>query len=125
MYNIVTPFRMMRIRMRKITKNCPYAVNDPHRDRRDARFVALPCGRYQVELNYSARYKKFVPTIILQKGKDYKFHRGTKPKHAKGIILGKNTRTGWIEDSTHIVNSFTKLVTRAIRHNENVILVIK
>ena len=93
--------------------------------RRDARFVALPCGRYQVELNYSVRYKKFVPTIILQKGKDYKFHRGTKPKRAKGIILGKNTRTGWIEDSTHIVNSFTKLVARAIRHNENVILVIK
>lgn len=93
--------------------------------RRDARFVALPCGRYKVELNYSVRYKKFVPTIIMQKGKDYKFHRGTKPKHAKGIILGKNTRTGWIEDSTNIVNSFTKLVTRAIRHKENVILVIK
>lgn len=97
----------------------------PNRDRRDARGLALPKGRYRVSMHYSGRYKRVVPVIYLSNGKDHKFHHGSKPKDAKGIIVGKNAAVGWIENSTDYLQKLNSKIHHAINGGESVILVIK
>lgn len=84
----------------------------------------MPCGTYRVYVQYSRRYKQSVPYIFLHK-RSCKFHVGSKPKDATGIIVGKNANPGWIEDSESILQALTRKLQRAIQHGESVMLVIR
>ena len=96
----------------------------PERDRLNAKNVAMPKGRYQIVMHYSNRYKRFVPTIF-EYGKCYMFQKGSKPKDAQGIIVGKNAPVGWIEDSEDYLQRLISRIHHAIRGGERVILEIR
>lgn len=99
-------------------------VFNPLTDRSNSRNIALPCGRYRVSLNYSNRYKRTVPVVYLGNGRDCKFHYGSKPKDAKGIMVGKNAPVGWIMNSQDYLQKLYSKIHHAIEGGESVVLMI-
>ena len=97
----------------------------PERDRLNAKNVALPCGRYRISMHYSNRYKRAVPFILQDNGGISNFHYGSKPRDAKGIIVGKNATVGWIMDSEAYLQRLQSRIYHAICGGERVILEIR
>ena len=50
----------------------------------------IPCGKYELKMTWSPRFRKIMPLVDGVKGRSgIRIHTGTIPEHSKGCILMK------------------------------------
>lgn len=89
--------------------------------------MAVPTGRYRVLVTRSPKWGRWLPQPILVPGFWQVYLRqGNKPGETDGdILLGRNTRKGYLLDSTAHMLALQRKVTEAIGRGEEVWLTVK
>lgn len=70
--------------------------------RNNARYTAIPRGVYEVEMTYSAKFRRVLPLLCdVPRRSGVRIHKGNLPSHTQGCILvGENTQKGKVLNST-------------------------
>lgn len=89
--------------------------------------TAIPPGRYQVILSYSAKLKRILPLLLKVPGfTGIRIHKGITDKHTEGCILvGENKIRGGLENSPYYETVIIKLIRDITNKREEVWLTIK
>lgn len=77
--------------------------------------TAIPTGRYKVTMTYSPKYKRQMPQVMNVPGyTGIRIHSGNTAEDSLGcILLGDNTKKGWISNSRKRCAEFEKLLIAA------------
>ena len=77
--------------------------------------TAIPTGHYVVKMTYSPKYGRIMPEILNVKGYEgVRIHSGNTAEDTLGcILLGKNTKPGWISESRDTCRKFEELLIAA------------
>ena len=77
--------------------------------------TAIPTGKYKVTMTMSAKYKRVMPQIMNVPGySGVRIHSGNTAADSFGcVLLGKNTKVGWISDSRATCTKFEELLKKA------------
>lgn len=77
--------------------------------------TAIPTGHYVVKMTYSPKYGRMMPEILNVKGfSGIRIHSGNTAEDTLGcILLGKNTKPGWISESCDTCRKFEELLIAA------------
>ena len=69
--------------------------------------TAIPCGRYQVIVSYSPKFKKRLPELLKVPGfTGIRIHAGTNAKHTEGcLLIGDNTEKGKLSNGPYYVTT--------------------
>ena len=69
--------------------------------------TAIPCGKYQVIVSYSPKFKKRLPELLKVPGfTGIRIHSGTNAKHTEGCILvGENRVKGKLTNGPYYVTT--------------------
>jgi hypothetical protein len=75
----------------------------------------IPEGKYQIILNYSPKYKKVLPLILVEGREGIRFHTGNSSKDVSGcILLGEcTTKPGWISQSKMYIPRLITMLQKA------------
>ena len=84
--------------------------------------TAIPCGRYQVIVSYSPKFKRRLPELLKVPGfEGIRIHAGTNAKHTEGcILIGENKQRGRLINSPYYV---TSLIQRLEESNTNFLII--
>lgn len=84
--------------------------------------TAIPCGRYQVIVTYSPKFKKRLPELLSVPGFiGIRIHAGTNAKHTEGcILIGENKQKGRLINGPYYV---TTLIQKLDDDNINFITI--
>ncbi|GAA4327421.1 hypothetical protein GCM10023149_30790 [Mucilaginibacter gynuensis] len=79
--------------------------------------TCIPAGRYEVILNYSNKYKRFMPLLLNVMGfEGIRIHSGNKAEDTEGcILLGSGRGADWISSSREAVAAFMTKLEAAIK----------
>ena len=88
--------------------------------------TAIPTGRYEVILNFSNKYKRFMPLLLNVPGfEGIRIHSGNKAQDSEGcILLGSSQGENWIGQSRDAVAAFMEKLEAAIK-KEKVFITIE
>lgn len=77
--------------------------------------TAIPRGKYKVTMTYSPKYKRVMPQVMNVKGfSGIRIHSGNTAKDSLGcVLLGDNTKPGWISNSRKRCAEFEKMLNAA------------
>lgn len=77
--------------------------------------TAIPTGHYVVKMTHSPKYGRVMPEILNVKGYEgVRIHSGNTAEDTLGcILLGKNTKPGWISESRDTCRKFEELLKKA------------
>ena len=77
--------------------------------------TAIPTGHYIVKMTHSPKYGRVMPEILNVKGYEgVRIHSGNSAEDTLGcILLGKNTKPGWISDSRATCQKFEAMLKQA------------
>lgn len=77
--------------------------------------TAIPKGKYIVTMDYSPKYKRAMPHVMNVKGfSGIRIHSGNTAKDSLGcVLLGDNTKKGWISNSRKRCKEFEKRLVDA------------
>ena len=104
-----------------------YTLEDPVRDTKIYGDTAIPAGIYKVVINFSRKYKCFLPLLKKVLGfKGVRIHSGNSPKDTKGCILvgDYNGRPNWVGKSRTTFKKVFKLMQEAKKAGKKIILEI-
>ncbi len=89
--------------------------------------MAVPNGRYRVLVTRSSKWGRWLPQLVGVPGFGQVFVRqGNKPGDTEGdILIGRNTRQGYVLDSTAHSLALTRKVTEAMERGEKVWVTMK
>lgn len=89
--------------------------------------MAVPNGRYRVLVTRSPKWGKWLPQLVGVPGfTQVLMRQGNKPGDTEGdILLGRNTRPGYLLDSTAHSLALTRKVSEAIGRGEEVWVTIR
>lgn len=89
--------------------------------------TAIPAGRYEVILNMSNRFKKYMPLLLnVPNFSGIRIHSGNTAAHSEGcILLGyENGNDGFLGNSRAAFNDFMK-VLRKVEKKEKIFITIE
>lgn len=88
--------------------------------------TAIPSGIYRVVIDYSNRFKKFLPHILdVPFFEGIRMHSGNSANDSLGcIIVGEYTSNGWVTNSRLTFNRIFNRISAAINDGEQVVLTI-
>ena len=74
--------------------------------------TAIPEGTYRVIVNYSPKFKRYLPLLIGVKGfQAIRIHTGNDETHTEGcIIVGKNKEVGKVLESKQCMNALMAII---------------
>lgn len=77
--------------------------------------TAIPAGRYKVLMTYSPKYKRQMPQIMNVPGfTGVRIHSGNTAADSEGcVLLGDNTKVGWISNSRKRCAEFEEKLAKA------------
>lgn len=89
--------------------------------------MAVPNGRYRVLVTPSRKWGRWLPQLVGVPGfPQVTVRPGNKPRETEcDILLGRNTRPGYVLDSTAHVLGLTRKVTEAMERGEEVWATVK
>jgi hypothetical protein len=65
-----------------------YTLEDKMRDKKIQNVTAIPYGRYEIIINYSNRFKQYMPLLLnVPNYEGVRIHSGNKSTHTEGCIL--------------------------------------
>lgn len=82
--------------------------------------TAIPKGKYRVNLTYSDKFKIYLPLLEnVPYFTAIRIHQGNTPNDSMGCILvGKNTKPGWLSESRATLRLLLDKIKLAINKNE-------
>lgn len=89
--------------------------------------TAIPAGRYEVILNMSNRFKKYMPLLLnVPNFSGVRIHSGNTKDHTEGCILVgfENGEDGFLGDSINAFNELMK-VLRKVEKKEKIYITIQ
>ena len=89
--------------------------------------TAIPTGRYEVILNMSNRFKKYMPLLLnVPNFSGVRIHSGNTKDHTEGCILVglENGEDGFLGDSRNAFNELIK-VLRKVEKKEKIYITIQ
>lgn len=89
--------------------------------------TAIPSGRYEVILNMSNRFKKYMPLLLnVPNFSGVRIHSGNTKDHTEGCILVgfENGEDGFLGDSRNAFNELMK-VLRKVEKKEKIFITIQ
>lgn len=89
--------------------------------------TAIPAGRYEVILNMSNRFKKYMPLLLnVPNFSGVRIHSGNTKDHTEGCILVgfENGEDGFLGDSRNAFNELMK-VLRKVEKKEKIYITIQ
>lgn len=89
--------------------------------------TAIPAGEYNVTVNYSVRFKKYMPEIEnVPNFQGIRIHSGNTDKDTNGCILvGKNTIKGKLTNSIVTFIPLMMQIEKALKRKEKVKIIIE
>jgi hypothetical protein len=97
-----------------------YTCEDAVRDVKIAGETAIPAGKYKVIINFSNRFKKFLPLLLDVPGfSGIRIHAGNTKADTEGcILIGTRRIKGGVGNSRLAMDSFMPLLQEAIKNGE-------
>lgn len=88
--------------------------------------TAIPIGKYEVTVTFSPRFNKYMPLLLGVKGfEGIRVHSGNGPEDTEGCILvGLNKKVGQVLESRVTYNKLFKVIDRAFKKNELIMIEI-
>lgn len=89
--------------------------------------TAIPCGRYEVIVNYSQKLKRTLPLLLNVPGfTGIRIHAGRNERHTEGCILvGDNKTKGELVNAPYWEGFIKNMIESEIAKGEKVFLTIK
>lgn len=103
-----------------------YTLEDKVREVKIKGETAIPFGRYEVVVDYSARFKRNMPHILNVAGfEGIRIHNGNTDKDTEGcILLGYTKKRDFIGQSIAAFHEFSRRLDKALE-TEKVFITIK
>lgn len=88
--------------------------------------TAIPSGKYEVVINYSNRFKKYMPLLLNVPGYGgVRIHPGNTAEDTEGcILLGSQQGKNWLGNSRMAYNSFMEKL-KTVEQSEKIYIIIE
>jgi hypothetical protein len=88
--------------------------------------TAIPCGRYEVVIDYSNRFKRLMPHILEVPGfTGIRIHKGNTDKDVEGCIaVGAIRGRDWVGSCSEVYGSLLEKISLALK-TENVYITVR
>jgi hypothetical protein len=89
--------------------------------------TAIPCGTYNVTIDYSNRFKRLMPHILDVPGfEGIRIHKGNTAEDTEGcILLGRIKDEDWVGESKAVFDAFFEQLKVAVDNHEKVTITVE
>jgi hypothetical protein len=104
-----------------------FTLEDPERQVKIAGDTAIPRGRYEVIINWSDRFKQYMPLLLNVPGyAGVRIHWGNRKSDTHGcLLLGfENPKDGFMGESVKAYKAFMKVI-KAVEKKEKIWITIE
>jgi hypothetical protein len=104
-----------------------YTLEDKVRDKKIQDVTAIPYGRYEIIINYSNRFKQYMPLLLnVPNYAGIRIHSGNKSTHTEGCILvGSSKSLNFIGNSRATYRSLFAKMKKVEKKEKIFINIIK